>query len=213
VGLGLSAPRAEAQFAFSGAPSFGWGWGWPAGGAATPAESFALGASAIIRAQGEYNLNTSQALINYEDARARYVANHRKALNEYFTSKEQNQEWRAKQIERRRASPDSLAQAARDAAPRALGPESYNAITGRIWWPEVLRDDKYVGPRTELEQLYETRAATGGNRAGTLVKIHAATAEMLVLLREDIDLLHPNEYMQARKFIESLDHMAVRGQA
>jgi hypothetical protein len=77
-------------------------------------------------------------------------------------------------------------------------------VTGRITWPEILQDSQYADQRQEIEQLFELRAKTS-HGAGTGTKIRAITTRMSDRLRKQITDIPANEYISARKFLDSLD--------
>lgn len=190
--------------------SLGGGW-WPGanyGGATTAAGSYASGMSQVIRAQGEYNAYTAKAAIDYQEARSKAIENHEKWTETYFQLKEQNQAKQAEKAERNRTSPESLAAAARAGAPKPLGPDALDPVTGQIEWPDVLMAGQYAKPRTELDKLFELRAKTSGGGDSTQ-KVRQACRQMLDLLKSNINSMSANEFMGARKFVESLEYMAI----
>lgn len=190
--------------------SLGGGW-WPGanyGGATTAAGSYASGMSQVIRAQGEYNAYTAKAMIDYQEAKSKYIDNREKWTETYFQMKEQNQAKQAEKAERSRTTPASLTAAAKAAAPKLLGPDALDPINGQIEWPDILRDASYEKSRTELDRLFELRAKTSGG-ADTTQRIRQACREMQGTLKVNISKVSANEFMSARKFLDSLEYMAI----
>jgi hypothetical protein len=84
-----------------------------------------------------------------------------------------------------------------------LTAEELNPNTGKIVWPRVLMDSKYAMRRTELETLFGSRAAEGKN-SNYETRIRGVAAEMVTALKANITKLRPVDYMNARKFLDSL---------
>jgi len=180
----------------------GWGgWGWGNYGGGTAAGNYMQGAAQVIRAQGQYNEQTSKAMINYEDARTKYIDNRKKWTETYFAMKEQNQAKQAEKHERRRHSPEALAALSRSSAGRSLSHEAFDPITGQLQWPEALMAPEYTEPRQQIEQLLQLHATAG---AANSLEIQQAVQSLNQMLKSNIQNLPANDYMAARKFLDSL---------
>jgi len=185
----------------------GYGYGGHGYGGGTAAGNYMQGMSSVIRAEGQYNLLTSQAGINYEESRSKYLDNKKKWTENYYQMREDYQARSAAAHEAAKHSPEALAAAAKSGVPRKLGPEAFDPVTGHITWPEALAGDDYAALRKEVEQQFELRAKTS-QAAGIATKIRAATAEMSTKLRQNIQKMSANEYLSGRKFLDSLDYAA-----
>lgn len=183
----------------------GYGYGYGMGG--TVAGDYMYGMSNVIRSSGEYNLLTSRAGVNNEEARSRYLDNKKKWQENYFQMQEQRQALDAQRRQAARHSSDALNVAAKSAVPRPLPADAYDPVTGRINWPEPLMESEFDKPRNEVERLFELRAKTSQG-AGAKAGIRKALDEMASLLRQQVEKLPANKYMAARKFIDSLDYAA-----
>jgi len=199
----LASATANAQVAIS--PWFV-GGGYYGGGTADG--NFMFGVAQIIRAEGDYNVATTQGAINYEVARSKYIENANKWTQAYFQMREANQAFRIQERERNRHAPEVLAQAAAAELPRRLGSDELDPVTGRIMWPEVLMGEEYAALRSDLERLFEIRAWTSRSRE-TAAKIHDDTHAMMDLVRMHIEELPANDFIAARKFLEALDYSVV----
>jgi hypothetical protein len=210
IAAGLPQPVAAQDFGFmSYDTSYGYGgYGYGYGG--TVAEDYMLGMSTVIRAAGEYNLYTAKAGVNNEEARSRYLDNKRKWTENYFHMREQRQALDAQKRERQRASRQALYAATAAAPSRAPAPDALDPVTGRINWPETLLSDDFEKPRKEIDQLFELRARTTQG-AGNALRIHELTQEMSQILRSQVARTPANDYMAARKFIDSLEYSARSG--
>jgi hypothetical protein len=185
---------------------FGPGWGYYGGygfGGGTVASNYLYGMSNVIRAEGEYNVLTSQAGVNYEEARSRYLDNKKKWWQNYIQGQEAHQKMMAEKRMREKHSPEALAFAASSSVPRPLSSDALDPVTGAISWPDLLQADQYAAERKELEQLFELRAKTT-QTAGTSEAVRSAAGRMTALLRKDVQNVPANEYIAARKFLDSL---------
>ncbi|HTI50672.1 MAG TPA: hypothetical protein VL475_06970, partial [Planctomycetaceae bacterium] len=70
VGVGYGVGYGLGGYGYGG---MGYGMGGYGGG--TAAGNYLQGMSQVVRAQGQYNEQTSRAMINYEDARTKYIDN------------------------------------------------------------------------------------------------------------------------------------------
>lgn len=174
-------------------PRYGYRYG-------SSAANYANGMSNIIRAQAQANLTNEQA-------RSVYLDNQKKWAQNYFKMKEERQEYDARQKEKNKHSPETLAAVAKSNLPQELGPDALDPVTGHITWPEVLQKSEFVAHRTELERLFTQRVQTG-QAAGTVESIHARTAALAEQLRKHIEDVPAKEYMTGRKFLDSLDYAA-----
>ncbi len=183
------------------------GYGYGGYGGGTVASNYMNGMSSVIRAEGQYNLMTSAADINFEEARSRYIDNKKKWTENYYQMREQYQASEAAKFARNKHAPETLARAAASGLPRELGPDVLDPLTGAITWPETLLGKEFDDERKEIEQLFELRAKTT-HAAGTSEKIRAATKQMSDKLRANIQAIPASEYIAARKLLDSLDFAA-----
>ena len=69
----------------------GWGGGWGMGwGGGTAAGNYMNGAANVVRAQGDYNLTTSQAAVNMGEAQRRNIENRKLWTDSYFEMRRAN---------------------------------------------------------------------------------------------------------------------------
>jgi hypothetical protein len=200
--------HSEAQAQFGVNPwGYGYGGGWGGWGGGTAEGNYLQGMSTVIRSAGEYNLYTSQAGVNNEETRSRYLDNKKKWQENYLQLREQRSAIDAQKREQQRQSRDAYYAATKSAAPAPMSPVAMDAVTGQISWPDTLLASDFEKPRKQLEQLFELRAKTSG-APGVRQQIHSATEELARILRTKVEKIPANEYMAARKFIDELDHTA-----
>jgi len=198
---------ANAQVAIS--PFVVGGNGYYGGG--TAEGNYLAGEAQVIRAEGEYNLLSAQAASYFEDARAKYIDNTNKWTQAYFEMREANQAFIAQKFARNKHSPKTLALAATSGL-RALSLDEFNPATGRIEWPKGLRGSDYGALRTELARLFELRARDGQMRS-TDMQIQEDARKMASLLRGHVKNLPANDYIAARKFLDSLEYSITKAES
>jgi len=175
--------------------------------AATAGESYARGMSDVVRSQGQYNLQTSQAMINLTEAQRRDMENRDQWVDTYFDMREKNRQYRA--AERGpRPSREDWVRYAQAGKPQRLSPSELEPVTGGVDWPVLLKAEKYAENRSTLEGLFAKRAHDGGLSTSDYLKIDQVTGVMLAQLRKDIELVPPSDYMASKRFLESLSFEA-----
>jgi len=94
-------------------------------------------------------------------------------------------------------------------APKRLSATQLDPVTGRIYWPLVLRDQRYSDYCKQLDQLFVMRENShGGIGYDTYKKIEALTKSLMAELQKNINEYDANEYLKARSFIDSLGYEA-----
>jgi hypothetical protein len=185
-----------------------WGQYYVDNRASTPGESYARGLGDVIRSAGQYNLQTSEAAINAEEARSKYLDNRIKGTQTYFEMRKMNQEYRAAE---KRPPPSSadLARYAHNAGVKRLSPSQLDAVDGAIEWPLVLQSPEFAAARTQLDALFAARA-TGA--AGWSVASYATVQELVDAMQRQlqglISKVSAENYVYAKKFLESLAYEA-----
>ena len=187
-------------------------YGYPYGGSysSTPAGAYARGIGEVIRAQGEYNLATSAAAVNFSEARRREIENNKQWVQTYFETREINRQAREAEIKRERGNPEDWIRYAQAGRPKLLSNSELDAVTGKIHWPLLLTAPEYGAQRAELEKAFAARAYHGMVSLDGLYKITDVTDGMLANLKSQIRDLPPDQYIEARRFLESLAYEATQ---
>lgn len=176
-----------------------WGWG-PSYHASTVEEGVQRGFADVVRSQGAANLMNSMAAGNIEDARSKYIENRLQATQTFFDMRRINAESRRSE----RSMPlsnEAYVRLARQQAPNRLSVSQLDPLTGTITWPAPLRREAYAENRQQLETLFKERASGVDDNYDA---IRTATATFLDKLKADVNTFQPNEYIQGRRFLESL---------
>lgn len=171
----------------------------------TVEEGAQRGYADVVRSYGMANLLNSQAANQLEQARKAYIENRLKATQTYFEMRRYNEEARRAM----RSTPLSMEQyvrLARDQAPEPLTATQLDPLTGTISWPATLRAPNYEALRRRIERLFQDRA-TGYVVYG---EIKQAVLELEDALKLQVDAIPANDFVDAKKFLDSLT-WAARG--
>lgn len=186
-------------------PGEGYGW-W--GEAGTPQSSAARGLADVIRSQGQYNALTGQGLVSLSQAQRQFIENRKAGVENYFAVREINREMRAKERGRRGTYEDWV-RYAQAGAPARLSPGELDHVSGRISWPVLLRSDKFANSRGELEKLFAFRAVSGQLSTDEFLRIDELTRGLADQLQTRVASLPPQEYVRAKRFVQSLSYEAM----
>lgn len=178
---------------------------WGAG--STAAGSYLTGMADAIRAEGEYNLDTSAAAINLEEAQKRDIENRKLWTNTYFEMRRINQAYT--HPKRPPVPAETWARLAHDAAPDRLANHLLDPVNGQIVWPSALQGNEFEPERQVLEQMFSRRATSHGAIG---VQGHAtikkAVDASLAKLKAQIRQIDTRNYLEARNFLNSLGYEA-----
>ena len=182
----------------------GFGWGGMGGIGSTAAGSYLGGLGMAIRSQGQYNLMTSEAAINWQEADKRAMENQVNWTNTYFEKRRINQAYQASQ-KRPQPSHSDWVRLAQETAPRRLDGNALDTVSGQIAWPVALQADIFAQDRETLEHLFAQRAATDGAVGlDNHSKIRATVDNALETLKQRIRDIDTRNYLEARNFLIGL---------
>lgn len=173
--------------------------------ASTAAEGFQNGRSNVIRAQGQYLLDSSQAASQFEDAYSKDIDNRYKTTQAYFDLRRMNREGRAAENGPRPTQAD-LVRWAQLGKPKALTSSELNPNNGELLWPKVLTIDAFAQDREMLQGLMTDGAKYGGLTLDQSMKASSICDNMLAELKTKISNFKPNMYLEAKNFLESLKY-------
>jgi hypothetical protein len=163
--------------------------------ASTAAESYARGYADVVRAQGQYNLLASQALVNLAEARRRETENRVAQTEAYFRMREINRSHRY--------------------GDRATQPSRYS-ITGRKRVtqgaheskPELaLQDDVFESYRAVVERILENQATLAALSDRDRSAVTQASRAMESKLKDRIRQWSPQDYLAAKRFLATLSRL------
>jgi hypothetical protein len=192
---------------------FGYGGGFYGYHSSTALEGALRGKAAVIDAVGNLRVNSAQAAILLEQARAldrendlAQVAAFHARLDLARQAREAERARRAEALEAGRALSRER-QAVVHAAAYRLSPAELNVATGEIGWPAVLGSAKFAADRVRMEQLFAWRSRYGADEA-TAVEIGRVSERMARALREEISVAPRSEYLAAQRFLLGLTFAA-----
>ncbi|OYV80961.1 MAG: hypothetical protein B7Z73_18655 [Planctomycetia bacterium 21-64-5] len=189
---------------------------WPYGGyATTPGEGAAMGMAAMVQSAGMATMaagkaaeSTAQAASTFEDARSKYMDNQIKYTQVYT----ERQRFLQSQREAKRRPPPSAEQLYRisqQRLPKTLSPSQLDPVTGAISWPVVLRDESFDSYREAAQKFFHDTVANPQTFSyDSYSQVQEASGECLALLKSRIKDYRPNDYIQAKNFVESLTYAA-----
>jgi hypothetical protein len=185
----------------------------------TAAEGFMRGEAAVIQAQGNYELATSQASIMFEQSRALNRENDLKQTeallaqqNMWREGREAERQHHEAQLEEGRAKLiNRRATVLRQAY--QLSPSELNMVTGEINWPAALRTAKYQRARERMEELFRQYVSYGDPQPGVAAEITRGTSAMAKALQKEINSMPRDDYFAAQKFLRGLKFEAASQQA
>jgi hypothetical protein len=154
----------------------------------------------MVRSTGVRNLLNSMAARNFEEARSRNLDNRIKATQTYFDRRRYNREYRGAERGPRPTS-EQLFRVAKENAPARLSPSELDPLTGEINWPSILRAEPYDQYRKQIDELFAERVRQQG---GPVKPIRDKGERMRAELLGRIGDYTPDEYLNAKKFIDSL---------
>jgi len=174
--------------------------------AATVGESYARGAADIVRSQGQYNLQTSEAAINLTQARSQQIDNDLQQTQVFFEKRNINSQQRFGDYSQRAAiNAKKMVQYGAAGRPKRLTSRELDPLTGRINWPIFLQGPEYDQPRQTINGMFQMRA----NQEGALglegyESIMGATDMMYATLKSKIETMNSTDYINTKNFIDRL---------
>ena len=169
----------------------------------TAGESLARGRADVIRSQGQYLLDSSQAASQFEDARSKNIDNRYKATQAYFDLRKMNREYRAAEALPKPTQED-LVRWAQAGAPKDLTSSELNPNNGELLWPLALTSNVFDENRKVVDLLMGERAKYGSLNFDQVQKVESNVATMKAGIKDRIKEYTPNNYLEAKKFLESL---------
>jgi hypothetical protein len=187
------------------APSYGGYGGFYGGyaGGATVEGSMMQGMASVVSAAGNYNLATSAAAVNTTQAIKQDIQNRQDATNAYFAMKETNRA-AVNAMRSPRLNEEQLVRLAAQAAPKPIDATEFNPVSGQVIWPKLLQGDTFKQERTTVEQLLARQAQYGKLGLAEHDQAGAAIEGMADRLRDMINAVSPQQYIEAKNFLKSL---------
>jgi len=169
----------------------------------SPAEGMAQ----VIRAQGNAAESYSKAAINNQEARSKYLDNKQKYFNMRQDMKRKGEAARKEYYAQKRAAREKR-NAGKRIAPRPsrLSDSQLDPNTGKIYWPDELKNDHYKKERDIIDEAYILRNAYSHKTTDSQRRVEQATKDMLQTLKSRIRDIPSGDYISARRFLELLQN-------
>jgi hypothetical protein len=176
------------------------------GRASTPGESYLRGSADLVRSAGAYNLQNSVAAQNYAQARSMEMDNRLKYAETYYERKRLHEEAQANK--NRRLSSEALFRINQAKKPDRLSSTDLDPLSGKINWPVVFQQDQFAEARDGLEAIFAKQARQDHVSYDDYRQVQALGAQMREELSTLIKEMRPDDYINAKNFLESLMHEA-----
>ncbi len=125
------------------------------------------------------------------------------------SDKQSEQQYGSKFPAKPLVTPQSTRAVASAAAPHRLTASQYDRTHRIINWPLELRDPKFDDVRFQLDKLFHERTPqNSGDGSDNFKAIAQACNQMEEILKTDIRVLRPMQYIQVLQFIHSLAYEA-----
>lgn len=170
--------------------------------ASTVGESYARGASDIIRSRGDANLSNSQAAINAQDAYSRSIDNSVKSVEAYwerkdiYASRKADEMYELGRKRQRRLERTGL---------KSLTSDEFDRTSGEITWPGPLKQAQYDEYRQEFELAFQKRAQEGWLGSDDYLEVKTASKEWRGMLAGQKELYPKKILSQMTRFILKLN--------
>jgi hypothetical protein len=169
----------------------------------TAMEGAQRGMADMLRARGQAEESRAKAMIDYEEARSKYIDNKAKWTKTKLERQRMAQAARQEHYAKKRATREKYLAAKRTSTTTRLSPSQLDPTSGKVYWPDALKDDKYAGQRNELDELFVLRAHIG-TTPDLSSRVHETARKMQSKLKGDIRKIPAHEYIAARKFLDGL---------
>lgn len=157
-----------------------------------------------------YEVDSSVAAINREEARYRDIQNDEFYAQNYFKMRQSNREVRGlRALEYGpRSTADRLRAYAASGVPGRLGEHELDPL-GVVLWPNLLKRDLFRAERIEIDRLMYSRSVSdSGEGSENYREIRHLLAAMADKLTGAIHEMSPSEYVNAKRFLERLEYEA-----
>ncbi len=165
--------------------------------------------AARIRAQAEANLAAAKTIHTRQQTASMALDNDLKAASIYFERKAMHDAYHSLKKPRERGKPEDYVRYSQMETPERPANDELEPLRGTIQWPELLQQEEFVEERIELDSLFAHRSRS--NQTDTTEfypQVQDAVQRLRGELKDKIDEISAGEYMQARRFIDSLSYEA-----
>jgi hypothetical protein len=178
-------------------------WGWDVAGTSTVG-SYLQGLASVVRAEGDYNLATSAAAVNVTAAVHQHIQNQKDFVEAYFAIRAFNRQAYEAEYAREKQLTQEWLRFHPSVKPKRLSPSELDPISGTINWPMLLQSDELTNLRQNIQNAFIQRHQLGTMGYNNYRSVQQNATELLNEMLDRIEHLAPNEYVQAKRFLEAL---------
>ena len=177
---------------------------------AYPGYSARTGMSDLVAAQGQRNVDNSQAAINYQQANlertkvnAAMMDNRNKLMDDRLKRQQQAKEINEANREAEKVAEERRKKFEDEHRPQPLGSSQLDRTTGKISWPALLMSSDFETKRKAIDSSFQ-KLATQGPTDDLNTEIKMEINSLKDALRAQITTLPLPEYSESRKFLDRL---------
>lgn len=145
---------------------------------------------------------------NHEIYRAQRQENRRRQLENRVARRAERDSYEREHPKTHRTA-EQIANASRSRLPKRLKSEAYQVGVGKIAWPAALATADFAESRERIDALFAERtSANSGLGSENCNEIREVSDEMHRQLAKRINEMRPDEYVAARKLLDSVRYEA-----
>lgn len=168
-------------------------------------EGVMRGQASIINSAAELSYMNSIAAVNYQEAQRRAIENSVALSKAYLDRKEMQDEY----LKRYRQKPfvgEARQKIVEYYRPKKLSATQFDANSGKIVWPHILRQAQYAPVRNEIDAAFANRSfETSGNGSDNQLQVKKLVKTFAALVRENLSNMSVDQYIEAQGFLRSVD--------
>lgn len=158
----------------------------------------------LITAVATANETNAKAMQGVEHARSLFFDNKLKNTETFYGKKALYENYKDLKSSRLRPSQEDLRRYSRSAVPDRLDFFEFNPVRAKIYWPALLKEDRFSQYRLQIEGLFK-QYLLDNNREGSIYQeVQKLTDEMHSELTSLVHDVPMPVYIPARKFLRSL---------
>lgn len=160
--------------------------------------------AAWITAVAQANATNATALQTLEQVRTLSLDNNLKKAKTFYEKRTLHKSNPASTV-RKRVTQEDISRYSKSLIPKRPDRHQLDQIQGKILWPEILQGERFLEYRLQMEFLFVQRSTLqNGITSGVHRQVKDLSTQMYVELRSLVREVTPAEYLEARKFIDSL---------
>ena len=165
--------------------------------------------AAMIKAQGDANLANAKAIETLEKTRTTALDNNLKAANTFYEKRALHDGYRVLQKQQERPTVQDFVRYSKMDRPQR--PESYQLepVRGTIQWHPVFQQETFLEQRIQVDNVFAQRSRSANTAQAPIYgQVQSLVGQMREDLKGMIREMSAAEYLEARKFLDSLAYEA-----